>query len=68
MPSHYRGQSSSSGDPILYHQHRISEFQRETIEAVSALNAHRYETTGDRRSPRIAPYELAFRMQTAAPT
>ncbi len=72
MPSHYQGTVfRNSGDPILYLSNPPGvspAFQRETLDTVSALNAHRYETTGDREiASRIASYELAFRMQTAAP-
>jgi uncharacterized protein (DUF1501 family) len=42
--------------------------QAQTVDAVSALNRHRYEQLHDEEiNSRIAAYELAFRMQSAAP-
>ncbi len=72
MPSHHQGTVfRNSGDPILYLSNPAGvtpKFQRDTLDGISALNAHRYETTGDMEvASRIASYELAFRMQTAAP-
>lgn len=72
MPSHFQGTVfRNSGDPILYLSNPPGvsrDFQHETLESVNALNAHRYETTGDTEiASRISSYELAFRMQMAAP-
>jgi len=72
LPSKYQGTPlRTSGEPILnlanpdgYSRER----QRQSIEAINALNRLRYQQTGDdETSARIASYELAFRMQSAAP-
>ena len=45
-----------------------AERQRDTIDAVRELNLKRLVATGDPEiSTRIAPYEMAYRMQTSAP-
>jgi len=72
MPSHYQGTLfRNSGDPILYlsNPDGISkETQRAGIDAVRDLNQHHLDRTGDMEiASRIASYELAFRMQMAAP-
>ncbi|MBL8175055.1 MAG: DUF1501 domain-containing protein [Bryobacterales bacterium] len=72
MPSHYQGTLfRNSGDPILYlsNPEGISkETQRAGLDAVRDLNQHHMERTGDMEiASRIASYELAFRMQMAAP-
>ncbi|MEQ1825400.1 MAG: DUF1501 domain-containing protein [Pirellula sp.] len=72
MPASYRGVSfRNSGSPILHldNPRGISpSTQRARIDTIRDLNQmHRIET-GDREiDSRIAAYELAFRMQTAAP-
>jgi hypothetical protein len=61
----------SSGDPIV----NISSppgitphHQRDTIDAVNALNLKRLVATGDPEiQTRIGQYEMAYRMQTSAP-
>src|SRR5688572_5736674 len=61
----------SSGDPIV----NISSpdgitaaHQRDTIDAVNALNARRLAATGDAEiATRISQYEMAYKMQTSAP-
>jgi len=72
LPSAYRGVNfRSHGDPILHlpspagvGPHR----QRARLDAIRQLNALRLEETGDREiESRIAAYELAYRMQAAAP-
>ncbi len=72
MPSHYQGTLfRNSGDPILYlsNPDGISkETQRAGIDAVRDLNRHHLDRTGDMEiASRMASYELAFRMQMAAP-
>ncbi len=61
----------SSGEPILYLANPDgvnSETQRARLDAIRGLNEQRYATTGDEEiAARIHSYELAFRMQTAAP-
>ena len=72
LPSTYQGVVfRSSGDPILYlaNPPGISrETQQARLGAITKLNAERYRETGDSTiTSRINSYELAFRMQMAAP-
>jgi hypothetical protein len=72
LPSHYQGTMfRNGGDPILYLSNPagVSEkTQRAGIDAIRDLNQHRLEKAGDPEiASRIASYELAFRMQMAAP-
>lgn len=72
MPSSYRGVSfRNSGDPILHlsRPRGISAAtQRARLDALRDLNQLHQQTTGDAEiTSRIASYEMAFRMQTAAP-
>jgi hypothetical protein len=72
MPSAYRGVSfRNSGDPILHlgHPPGISTAtQRARLDAIRDLNQMHQQTTGDvETTSRIEAYEMAFRMQTAAP-
>ena len=72
LPSTYQGVVfRSAGDPILY----LSDpkgvdrlLQRSTLDALRDLNEEHRLQTGDLEiASRIASYELAFRMQSAAP-
>ncbi|MFN9720168.1 MAG: DUF1501 domain-containing protein [Planctomycetota bacterium] len=72
MPSSFRGVTfRRSGDPILHLQTPSAltrEMQRSRIDAIRDLNRLTYQRTGDQEvSSRIDAYEMAFRMQTAAP-
>lgn len=72
LPSTYQGVSfRNQGDPILNLQNPpgISrEMQREGLEMLAQLNRNRLGISGDPQiASRIASYELAFRMQAAAP-
>ena len=72
LPSVYQGVPfSSTGDPIPYlsnPQGITREDQRARIDLIRTLNDFRRQETGDKEiASRIASYELAFRMQTAAP-
>ena len=72
LPSAYQGVPlRSSGDPILNlaNPPGVSRSrQKRAVEAVTALNRDRMETTGDPEiAARVAAYEMAFRMQTSAP-
>jgi hypothetical protein len=72
LPSNYRGVTfRSQGDPILHLSNPdglSSEMQRQRLKAITRLNSARFETTGDPEiTARIEAYELAYRMQSAAP-
>ena len=72
LPSSYQGtRFRTTGEPILYlsnHDGVSSELQRARLDAIRRLNQKRYQDTGDLEiAARINSYELAFRMQTAAP-
>lgn len=72
LPSKYQGTPlRSSGDPILNLASPggiSSETQRRSINAINELNRLRLQETGDDEiAARIASYETAFRMQSAAP-
>ncbi len=72
LPSTYQGVNfRGSGDPILYLTNPpgvSAETQRARLDAIRELNEARYQDTGDLEiASRIHSYELAFRMQTAAP-
>lgn len=72
MPSTYRGVTfRSSGDPVLHlaTPRGISPVtQRARLDALRDLNHMHQQRTGDPEiASRIASYELAYRMQSAAP-
>src|SRR5262249_35445596 len=72
LPSTYQGTIfRGSGDPILYLSNppRVTrERQRADLDALRNLNELHLEKTGDQEiASRINSYELAFRMQMAAP-
>jgi hypothetical protein len=72
MPSHFQGTLlRSQGDPILYLSNPAgvdAKSQRAVLDATSDLNRVRMEETGDQEiASRIQSYELAYRMQSAAP-
>ena len=72
LPSTYQGVVfRGSGDPILYlpNPPGISkETQRARLDLIRQLNQERLDLTGDSAiSSRLHSYELAFRMQAAAP-
>lgn len=72
LPSHYRGVTfRAEGDPILHLSNPegvTMQTQRSRLDAIRDLNQLRHEQTGDPEIlSRIAAYELAYRMQTAAP-
>jgi len=72
LPSTYQGVPfRNSGDPILYLSNPSGitrETQQATLRAVRELNQEHYAATADVEiASRIASYELAFRMQMAAP-
>ncbi|MBE0656061.1 MAG: DUF1501 domain-containing protein [Bryobacteraceae bacterium] len=72
LPSHFQGTLlRNSGDPILYLSNPSgvdNKSQRAVLDAASDLNRLRMESTGDQEiASRIQSYELAYRMQSAAP-
>lgn len=72
LPTVYSGVPfRSGGDPILYLQNPQGidrEMQRDTLDAVRALNEKRLGVMGDPEiATRISAYEMAFRMQASAP-
>ena len=72
LPSSFAGMVfRNSGDPILYLSNPAGvsrESQRLSLDVVGDLNAQHQADTGDLDiASRIASYELAFRMQMAAP-
>ncbi len=72
LPSTYQGVLfRGSGDPILNLSNPAGlskEMQATSIQALSELNGQRHAHVGDPEiKSRIAAYELAFRMQAAAP-
>lgn len=72
LPSTYAGVVfRNTGEPIPYLPNPAgfnSETQRARIDAIRKLNEERYRETGDAEiASRIHSYELAFRMQMAAP-
>ena len=72
LPSTYQGVVfRNSGDPVLYLSNPPGlsrEMQRAGLDAVKDLNEEHYTETGDMEiASRISSYELAFRMQAAAP-
>ncbi len=72
LPSSYQGTLlRSKGDPILYlsNPDGVSrDSQRAGLDAMKDLNEEHFKETGDEEiNARIANYELAYRMQMAAP-
>ena len=72
LPSVYQGVPfRRSGDPVLYLSNPpgvTKQVQRARLDAIRYLNEQQFEETGDYEiASRIASYELAFRMQAAAP-
>lgn len=72
LPSNFRGTTfRSSKDPILFLTNPRGihpAMQRSRLDVLRDLNHLRYDATGDEEiNARVANYELAFRMQSAAP-
>lgn len=72
LPSTYQGVPfRDQGDPVLYLSNPAGvnrDSQRRTLDTLRRLNQMRHEQIGDPKiASRIAQYELAFRMQSAAP-
>ena len=72
LPSTYQGVVfRSTGDPVLYLSNPpgvTKEMQRASLDTLKDLNEEHFGETGDLEiASRISSYELAFRMQAAAP-
>jgi hypothetical protein len=72
LPTTYQGVLfRSKGEPVLNLNNPAGlsdEMERQTIETLARLNRARHERVGDPEiKSRISAYELAFRMQSAAP-
>ena len=72
LPSSFQGVPfRNSGDPVLHLSNPpgvSQETQRARLDAIRDLNEQQYLAAGDLEiASRIASYELAFRMQSAAP-
>jgi hypothetical protein len=72
LPSHYQGVPfRNTGDPILYLSNPpgiSANSQRLGLDTLRELNQKHFQETGNIEvASRIAAYELAFRMQAAAP-
>ena len=72
LPSTYKGVVlRSQGEPVLNLSLPAGvndELQAESLNALRTLNTQQFQRTGDPEiNSRIAAYELAFRMQSAAP-
>jgi len=72
LPTIYQGVAfRKSGDPILSLSNPrgvTPEMQRQSLDALKALNEHHLELTGDPEiATRINSFEMAYRMQTSAP-
>lgn len=72
LPSNHQGvMLRSSGDPVLYLKDPdgiTRENRRDQLDHLAALNRLKFQTIGDPEiETRISQYEMAFRMQAAAP-
>lgn len=72
LPSHYAGVLfRNQGEPVLNLANPAgltAEQQRRSLDTLKTLNESRFDEMGDPEiASRIASYELAFRMQSAAP-
>ena len=72
LPSRFQGvKFNSVGDPVLHIQTPRgipADIQKESIDAVNALNKLQHKTTADPEIlTRVAQYEMAFRMQASVP-
>jgi hypothetical protein len=72
LPSRFQGvKFNSVGDPVLYINTPKSmdgATQKDTIDAVNALNRHAHQSLRDPEIlTRVAQYEMAFKMQASVP-
>src|SRR5260221_876541 len=73
LPSKFQGvKLNSIGDPVQYVENpkgMTAEIQRDSIDAINALNRTRNKTLDDPEIlTRIAQYEMAFKMQSSVPS
>jgi hypothetical protein len=72
LPTVYQGVPfRTSGDPVLYLSNPRgvdAELQRQSLDAINALNRQHLDAVGDPEiATRINSFEMAYRMQAAAP-
>jgi hypothetical protein len=72
LPTVYQGvQFRGSGDPVLYLSNPKgvdAQLQRDSLDSIETLNRMRLDVVGDPEiSTRINSFEMAYRMQSAAP-
>ena len=72
LPSRFQGvKFNSTGDPVLHIQNPrgiAADVQKDTIDAVNAINRLQFKTLGDPEIlTRVAQYEMAFKMQSSVP-
>ncbi len=72
LPTVYQGvQFRSSGDPVLYLSNPRgvdADLQRQSLDTINTLNRQHFEAVGDPEiATRINSFEMAYRMQAAAP-
>jgi hypothetical protein len=72
LPSRFQGvKLNSIGDPVLYIQNPQgvdAKLQRQSIDAINALNRSQYAALKDPEIlTRVAQYEMAFKMQSSVP-
>jgi hypothetical protein len=73
LPTVYQGvQFRTGGDPVLYLSNPRgvdAQLQRASLDVIRELNAERYALVGDPEiATRINSFEMAYRMQSAAPS
>jgi hypothetical protein len=72
LPTYYQGVNfRKTGDPVLFLSNPpgvTEKMQRRTLDVIKELNQQRLETIGDPEiTTRINSFEMAYRMQSAAP-
>jgi hypothetical protein len=72
LPTVYQGvQFRTSGDPVLYLSNPRgvdADLQRQSLDAINELNRQHLDAVGDPEiATRISSFEMAYRMQAAAP-
>ena len=67
LPASYQGTVMRGGDSPILDLRPSSPSQRDMLDLVGGLNAHHDDPNDDELSARTRTYELAYRMQSAAP-